>query len=250
MKLGPALAVALAAPAAWAAPPSAAIGDSPLDQPPERPEKPAEKPALEYRRPAVLFHTGIGLLALPLASVCPSPSAPCQPGETSLAVTLMTLVRIRQLAFGAAADVGFGLRPEHGAPEPGRDHSRNYFSFDAIFRYYLPPLRRLDWWVGGSLGAAVLSDVWSTDVDRHPYADTWFVGPKRLTLSTEGFSFGPSIGAHWRFAERWLVGTQFRYLNWILPANRRETPLGDSASLAGRIDLVEFGVLLGFRVGL
>jgi hypothetical protein len=201
-------------------------------------------------RAATLFHIGVGLLAMPAASFCPSPTAPCRPGETSVAVPLMALVRVGELAFGAGSNVAFGLRPERGAGEAGRNHTRNYFSFDAIFRYYLPRLRQLDWWVGGSIGAVVVSDLWTTELDRAPYSDAYFVGPKRLTLRSEGVSLGPSIGAHWRFSERWLVGTQFRYANWFFSGERPQTPLGDSASLAGRVDVLDFGVLLGFRVGL
>jgi hypothetical protein len=219
----------------------------------KREETPAEALAARRRprtdRPVTLFHAGLGLLALPFTKVCPNVVAECQPGDTSLAASLMVLVRLRQLAFGAGADVAFGLRPEL-TTQPGRQHTRSYFSFDALFRYYLPPLKRLDWWVGGSIGAVVLSDTWSTDLDRNPYSDAYFVGPKRLTLRSEGISFGPSIGAHWRFSDRWLIGTQARYCNWIFPGPRAVTPLGDQASLAGRIDAFEVGVLMGFRIGL
>jgi hypothetical protein len=209
-----------------------------------------DRPPARLQRPAALVHASVGMLGLPAASICPTPNNPCQPGEASLAVTLMSLVRFRQFAVGAATQVAFGLRTEAGAGEPGREHARNYFTFDAVFRYYLPPWRRLDWWVGATTGAVVLTDVWSTESDRNPYSDARFVGPKRLALRSEGITFGPLIGAHLRFAERWLIGTQFRYCNWIFPGERRRTPLGDSSSLAGRIDALEFGVLLGFRIGL
>ena len=200
-------------------------------------------------RPVTLFHASIGMLGLPLAHFCPSPTEQCQPGETSLAVGLMALVRLGNFAVGAGADVAFGLRTEH-TTQQGRDHGRGYFSFDGLFRYYLPPLKRLDWWVGASIGAVVVSDSWSTPVDRVPHSDTRFVGPERLTLRSEGFTIGPNIGAHWRFSTRWLVGTHLRYTNWIFPSNRASTPLGDNASLAGRVDAIELGVLLGFRIGL
>jgi len=190
------------------------------------------------------------MLALPAAEVCSSPSSPCQPGEASLALSLSSLVRLRRIAIGAEADVAFGLRPEQGVRAAGREHVRSYFAFGGLFRYYLPVTRRLEWWVGGSIGAVVLSDSWSTEFDRNPYSDLRTVGPQRLTLRSEGLSLGPTIGGHFRFRDRWLVGSQLRYLNWFLPSERARTPFGDGASLAGRIDVFEFGVFLGFRAGL
>lgn len=187
------------------------------------------------------------MLALPAAEVCSSPVSPCQPGETSLAISPASLVRWRRVAVGVGATVAFGLRPEQGVRAPGRDHLRSYFSFDALFRHYFPVTRRLEWWVGGSLGVTVLRDTWSTASDRDPYSDIRTVGPQRLTLRSEGLSLGPSLGADWRFRDRWLVGTQLRYLNWFLPSERATTPFQDSASLAGRIDVFEFGFFLGFR---
>jgi len=207
------------------------------------PAKPAPKVPTTYS----LFTGGIGMIALPAAQVCSTPNAPCQPGETSLALTLASVIRWRRFAAGAGTDVAFGLRPEQGVRAAGRDHVRSYFSFDTIFRYYLPVNKRWEWWVGGNIGAIVLSDSWSTSADRSPYSDLRNVGPRRLTLRTEGLSIGPSIGGHWRFRDRWVVGSQFRYANWFLPEKRAQTVFGDSASLAGRVDVFEFGVFLGFR---
>jgi hypothetical protein len=201
-------------------------------------------------RPSTLFYGGLGMIALPAAKVCSSPSSPCQPGETSLAFSLSSLVRWRRIAVGAGTDVAIGLRPEQGVRAPGRQHVRSYFTFDALFRYDIPVTRRLEWWVGGSIGAVVLSDSWSTEYDRNPYSDIRTVGPQRLTLRSEGLSLGPTLGGHFRFHDRWLVGSQLRYLNWFLPTERARTPFGDGASLAGRIDVFEFGVFLGFRAGL
>ncbi|MBM4373823.1 MAG: hypothetical protein FJ095_01970 [Deltaproteobacteria bacterium] len=196
-----------------------------------------------------LFYTGVGMFALPAAEVCSTPGAPCQPGETSLSVSLSALLRWGRIAAGADADVAFGLRPEKSVRAPGREHVRSYYCFHALFRYLFPVTRRLEWWTGASLGAVVLSDTWSTPSDREPYADIRTIGPERLSLRSEGLSLGPSIGAHYRFRDRWLVGSQFRYLNWFLPTERAVTPFDDTASLAGRVDVFELAVFLGFRAG-
>lgn len=201
-------------------------------------------------RPNTLFYGGLGMLALPAAEVCSSPVSPCQPGEASLTLALSSLVRWRRIAIGAGADVAFGLRPEQGVRAAGREHVRSYFSFEGLFRYYMPVSHRLEWWVGGSLGAIVLNDSWSTEFDRNPYSDIKTVGRQRLILRSEGLALGPSVGGHFRFRKRWFVGSQVRYLNWFLPSERARTPFGDGASLAGRIDVFEFGVFLGFRASL
>ncbi len=230
---------ALAAPPSWLPPPAPSAAAS------------AVRAGTERRRATTrthsLFTGGIGMIALPAAQVCSNPNSPCRPGETSLALTLANVLRWRDFGFGAGADIAFGLRPEQGVRAPGRDHVRSYYAFDGLFRYYLPISKRFETWVGASLGAIVLSDTWSTSADRAPYSDLRNVGPKRLTLRTEGLSVGTSIGGHWQFRDRLLIGSQFRYLNWFLPTERAKTVFDDNASLAGRIDVFEFGVFLGFR---
>jgi hypothetical protein len=64
-------------------------------------------------------------------------------------------------------------------------------------------------------------------------------------MATEGLSVGAGVGGQWRFTEQWFVGTHVRYCNWILPDDRERTPAGDSASLAGRIDVIELGLAGG-----
>ena len=63
-------------------------------------------------------------------------------------------------------------------------------------------------------------------------------------------ALGIGAGGHWMVTEHWLFGTQLRYSNWFFPSEREVTPVGDSASLAGRIDVVEVGVFGGFRIPL
>ena len=234
----------LACPARAASPADAARASTPAMTPTATQPLQREAPTV---RPHALITGGVGMIGLPAAQVCSSPSTPCRPGEASLALSLANVVRWGRIGIGAGADVAFGLRPEQGVRAAGRDHVRSYYAFDALFRYYLPLARRVEWWVGGSIGAIVLSDTWSTAADRAPYSDLRNVGPQRLTLRTEGLSVGPSIGGHWRFRDRWVIGSQFRYMNWFLPTGRAKTAFDDSASLAGRIDVFDVGVFLGFR---
>ncbi len=206
----------------------------------------------EAARIKTLFLGGVGLLALPVAELCPFEQTNCEPGEAGLAFSLHALGEVYDFAFGAGITFAFGLRPGE-AVDPdgslGREHARSYFTIEGLFRYFLPSLGAWHWWVGGSLGMAIVNDSWSTTADRDPYDDTAFVGPRASTLATEGLTVGIGIGGHWLFTEHWLFGTHLGYSNWILPS-RSETPFGDSASLSGRIDVIEAGATIGFRIPL
>jgi hypothetical protein len=201
-------------------------------------------------RPHTMFLGSVALLALPGAEVCPFQQAACEPGETSLALSLFALGRIGAWSFGGSFTYGFGLRPTEAAgsdqPDLEREHRRLYLLVEGHFRRYLPPLGRWNWWVGTSLGVVVINDQWSTLADREPYADTAFVGPRAVTLATEGVAFGAAIGGHIRLWDYFLFGTHFRYANWLLPSEREATPVGDLASLAGRLDVIDVGAFTGF----
>jgi hypothetical protein len=216
----------------------------------EEPEAPEDE--IEDTDPHTMFLGGVGLLAIPFAEICPSTSAPCEPGETSLGLSLFTLGRFGMWAFGASITYAFGLRATEaaGADIPGleRKHERSYFLVEGHFRRYLPPLGAFNWWVGPTLGAVVVNDAWTTLADREPYDDTDYVGPRALSLSSEGLAFGAAIGGHIRFLDYWILGTHFRYANWLLPGERNQTPVGDLASFAGRIDIFDFGVITGFHL--
>jgi hypothetical protein len=202
--------------------------------------------------PHTMILAGVGLLALPFAEVCPSTGVACEPGETSLGLSVFTLGRFGNWGFGASITYAFGLRSTQavGSEVPGleRRHERRYFLVEGHFRRYLPPLGAWNWWVGPTLGAVIINDSWSTLADREPYSDTAFVGPRAVSLATEGLAFGAAIGGHIRFLDYWIFGTQFRYANWLLPGERDQTPVGDLASLAGRLDIFDVGVITGFHL--
>ncbi len=222
------------------------------------PEPPADgdvrAPPEEIRDsdPHTMFLGGLALLSLPFAEVCPSKVAPCEPGETSLGLGVTVLGRFGNWAFGAGITYAFGLRSTLAAGSEvvglERRHARRYFLVEGHFRRYLPPLGAWNWWVGPSVGAVIINDSWSTLADREPYSDTAFVGPRAVTLATEGLAFGAAIGGHIRFLDHWIFGTHFRYANWLLPSEREQTPVGDLGSLAGRLDMFDVGVNAGFHL--
>jgi hypothetical protein len=208
--------------------------------------------AREMDRPYTLAEVEIGLLALPAATVCTVSTTECSQGEGSLAIGIHNLYRIGPFGIGAGIDWATTLRSDkaRGAPELERAHTRSYFLVEGQFRYY--PFRTSEWegWAGATIGGVVVSDTWSTLADREPYADTDFIGPRDSSLGTEGFAFGIGAGAEWSFAPAWSVGATLRYSNWLFPQNPKPLPLGDPASLSGRVDMIALLIALAYRIAL
>lgn len=204
----------------------------------------------EHDRGSTLVSADAGVKALPFAEACPFTGAACEPGEAAIAVGMHALGRIYDFGVGAGFSWAAGLKSTEaaGAPLLEREHSRSYLVLDGVFRYFPPELGDFTWWVGTSIGAVVINDSWTTLADREPYRDSDLVGPEALSLASEGFAAGVELGGHWKFFDIWFLGTHIRYSNWVLPSERDVTPLGDLASLAGRVDVIDAGVLLGFEL--
>lgn len=199
------------------------------------------------------FQAGAVLLALPAAQLCPVAGGACVPAETALGVSIDSLARVDDFGVGAGIRWAMGLRPSPVAGDPTleRKHRRMYFIVEGQFRYYLPHFLNWDWWVGASAGLVVLNDTWTTLADREPYSDVDLVGPEATTLRTEGLSATVGAGGVWNFYDRFMFGAQLRYGNWVLPGDRELAPLvGDQASLAGRIDVIDVGLVLGYLIPL
>jgi hypothetical protein len=217
----------------------------------EEPSEPANTPEVgAHDRGSTLFAASAGVLALPFAEACPFTGAACEPGEVALGTGLHVYGRIYDFAVGAGFTYAGGLKTTEaaGAALLEREHSRSYLVLDGVFRYYPPPLGSFEWWVGGSIGAVVINDTWTTLADREPYSDVDLIGSQAMSLATEGFSAGLEVGGMWKFHDIWWVGTTLRYSNWLLPPEREMTPLGDLASLAGRVDVIEAGLQIGFEL--
>lgn len=205
----------------------------------------------ELDRPHMMAELGTALLTLPAAEVCTTVNT-CEDGETSLGFSIQNIYRRNAVAFGAGIRWATTLRSDaaEGAEALERDHSRRYFFVDAQFRYYAIRQSSWEWWVGGTIGGVVVSDSWSVKEDRDPYADTDFVGPRGSTIRTEGFETGLGLGTDWAFASNWSFGAQLRYSIWILPFEREESPTGDSASLKGRVDMIDLGLVITYRIAM
>jgi hypothetical protein len=200
-------------------------------------------------RPHTLVEISTGFLVLPDAQVCKS----CQYGEFSLPLAIQNLYRWHAFAVGAGVEWATSLRtdPEtNGAAALQRTHSRTYFLVEGQGRYYFIRARAWDWWAGASIGLVVVDDFYQVLADRQPYSDVDFIGLPGQTLGTVGFTLGAGVGGEWSFAPNWSVGPSLRYWNWFLPNRRAETPTEDPASLAGRLDAIELGIRIGYRLAL
>ena len=95
-----------------------------------------------------------------------------------------------------------------------------------------------------------MNDSWSVRADREPVDDVAFVGPRSTTVGTEGLTAGIAGGGEWSFATNLSAGVTLRYMNWFLPGNPGSSPTADVASLSGRVDTFELGLVLGYRIAL
>jgi hypothetical protein len=210
--------------------------------------------ARELARPHTMVELNTGFLLLPGALVCPQTLDPatCKRGEFSLVFGLQNFYRFGQFAVGGGIQWATTLRSDAALGDPSleREHSRRYFLFEALGRWYFLSRKSFDWWAGVTLGGIIVNDSWSSKADREPASDTAFVGPRAATLGTEGFTLGACIGGEWSFAPNWSLGPSLRYSNWFLPDARKMSPTGDVASLGGRLDMIDVGVRIAYRISL
>lgn len=208
--------------------------------------------ARERGLPHTVFELTSGFLALPAAEVCPRSLDECSTGEISLAFGLRNRYQFGPFGLSAGILWATTLRNDdaRGQADLERAHGRRYFLVEAQFRYSFLQTHNADAWVGTSLGAVMVRDSWSVLADREPLNKVKFVGPDSLTIGTEGLSASVLAGGEWIFAQNFLLGGLFRYGNWILPFEPDTTPLGDVASLSGRVDVFELSLTLGVRLAL
>jgi len=210
--------------------------------------------ARERSRPHTLVELNTGFLMLPGALVCPQTIDPdtCKRGEFSLAFGIQNIWRWRAFGFGGGIQWATTLRTDAalGDPKLERSHSRRYFLVEAQARYYFISRKAWEFWAGATIGGIVVNDSWSVKADREPYADTAFVGPRGATIGTEGLTLGACIGGEWSFATNWSLGPSLRYSNWFLPSTRVQSPTLDVASLSGRLDMIDVGLRVAYRIAL
>jgi len=214
--------------------------------------------AASVDRPVGMAEFGVGWLTLPGAEVCGNrSSASCQRGDTSFELDVWQLYRANlRFAFGAGA--ALGLVPTTDAPrsDPApvagedpivRDHSRGYLTIEAIARYYPFVGESFEAWVGLTGGLVVVSDTFLSEPRTQ---DKAVIGPRGVTIRTEGYTVGLAGGMAYSFAPNWSFGSALRYGNWFLPATPEKDSLGDEASLAGRNTMFAFGINVAYRIAL
>lgn len=208
--------------------------------------------AREGDRPYTLAEVDVGFLTLPIASLCTTSFAECLTGDASFALGIRSFYRTRGFAIGAGIDWATSLvsEPAKGPPEVGRQHERRYFLVETMFRWYALRATNVEAYIGAQAGLVVINDSWSTLADREPYSDADFIGPRAATLGTQGASFGAQAGVDWVFMRNASVGIFVRSSNFILPDERLRSPTGDTASLAGRVDVLHLGLAASYRIAL
>ncbi len=213
----------------------------------------APSPALadSPEAPASLLEAGLGYLMLPGAEVCANRTQPCSKGDASLEAHLWQITRLTpRWGVGGGATLAFAPRTDL-AEEPevdaARDLTRAYLTLELTGRYYFVLRPALDAWLGATGGLVVIRDAWQ--LPRPPYAQI-VVGSDGLALATAGGALGLAAGASFRFAESWMVGGALRFSQWLFPSERQVGPLDNTASLAGRVSAVDFGVEVTYRAEL
>jgi hypothetical protein len=194
-----------------------------------------------------MAEVGVGLLTLPGAEVCIAEGLGCSKGDTSLALSGWPLFRRGHFAAGAGVMVGLtsssNVAPQ-SQPDIPRDHTRRYFSIEATGRYYIPFNERFEGWAGITTGLGVVNDTFQS---QNGITDQFVVGPRGVTLLTEGYTIGVGVGVAYAIADNWRFGGGLRVSNWFLPGTPIRDPLGDEASLKGRITTVDLGITLAYR---
>jgi hypothetical protein len=197
---------------------------------------------------------GLGLLGLPTAEVCTNRTLawlPCKHGDSSPMLEVWQLFRPNPL-FATGAGITIGLFPITDAPkqeQPGvnRDHRRGYFTAEAIARFYLLHGPVWEAWLGGTGGLVVVSDTYSTS---NATTDRAYIGPRGITIRSEGYTVGFAAGFARYLTDTWTVGASVRYALWSLPTTAARDSLQDEASLVGRVGALIVGINVGYRLSL
>jgi hypothetical protein len=223
------------------------------DSDPMRPLGP--RPAIGFAaidRPTGIAEAGVGWLTLPGADVCIDRKTGCSKGDTSLALELWQLYR-QSTRFAFGAGILLALIPTTDAPQADpegleRDHSRRYFTIEGMIRYYPYVGETVEWWFGGTGGLVVVSDRFV--VSQHAEDDRALLGPRGVTVRTEGGTIGIAGGPVLALAPHWSLGLTLRYGHWFLPNEPARDPLGSEASLTGRNTVFSAGATVAFRTEL
>jgi hypothetical protein len=202
-------------------------------------------------RPHGMIEGGAGILTLPAAEVCVERSTGCKEGDLSFAAETWQLFRANvKFAFGAGVVLGLipTAHPPHDDP-PGieRDTTRSYLTFEGTVRYYPVVLREVEWWIGLTGGLVVVDDRFQVVGERD---DRALLGPRGVTIRTEGGSLGFATGLAYELAPNWSAIGTLRYAEWFLPTEPARDSFGDEASLTGRNLVISLAFGLAYRLAL
>lgn len=207
-------------------------------------------PRVRRDRPMGMAELGLGWLVLPGAQVCSARNS-CSHGDSSPVIEAWPLYSPTR-SFAAGAGITLGLIPTADAPRqdpPGvtRDHTRGYLTVEGVARYY--PIRgeRLEAWAGLTGGLVVVSDTYKVQGGDSSKA---LVGPRGVTIRTEGYSLGLAIGGAYLVSPHVSVGATLRYSSWFLPSVPATDVLDDQASLTGRNSVFSLSLNVAYRVQL
>lgn len=216
-------------------------------------ETPATRSALLAPRldqPYTLAQLGVGVLTLPAASVCLA-TLPCTKGDTSIEANFWQFYRANRLfAIGAGASVALRPTSDTTTTETGqaRNHSRSYFLVEGQGRFYFVHAIPFEAYLGATVGGIVLSDRYSNPGSAP--VTIAIIGPRVITLRTEGLSLGGVLGFSWFFAANWALGASVRYLRWFLPHEAATTVFLDRASLTDQQSAFDLGFSATYRIAL
>lgn len=200
-------------------------------------------------RPYTQAELGVGMLTLPGARFCLSNPGSCTRGDTSPEGYLVMLYRPnRQWAFGAGATIGLPSGSDKAPPANlDRSHTRSYLMLDTTARYYGLQLDSIEGWVGGTVGAVIINDLYKNNAEN-PSAP--ILGPQGVSVRTEGLSAGIEAGVAWSFANNWSLAGVLRTAWWFLPGTKACAPTGDCATLGGETTMFFLGGAVAYRIGL
>jgi hypothetical protein len=202
-------------------------------------------------RPHGMIEGGVGILTLPAAEVCVERNLGCKQGDLSFALETWQLYRPNvRFAFGAGLVLGLipTAQPPHEDPEGiERDQTRSYFTVEGTLRYYPVVVQTLEWWVGITGGMVVVSDRFQVVAERE---DRALLGPRGVTIRTEGGSLGAATGLAYELAPHWSLTGTARWAQWFLPQKPARDPLGSEASLTGSNTVVSVAFGVAYRIPL
>jgi hypothetical protein len=203
-------------------------------------------------RPTTMAEFGFGWITLPGAAICVERlAAGCKSGDTSLMIDGWLLYRNdTRFAFGAGMTLGFLTTTSAPRQDPtgvDRDHRRGYFNFESIVRYYPYVGEKIEVWTGATAGLIVVSDRFAS---KQSFGNEALIGPRGVTIRTEGFAAGLAVGGAFALAQDWSLGATLRYGAWFLPSTPAQDPLNDTASLSGANMFFTIAVGIGYRISL